>query len=71
MIDANLIRILKRYFNLEPKKLRKREDHGFWRFVKNPLPESRGRDFYYGILDFTDKIYKSRNPYFDKCPINK
>ncbi|MEM4058586.1 MAG: hypothetical protein QXZ12_07685 [Thermoplasmata archaeon] len=71
MIDANLIRILKRYFNLEPKKSREREDQRLWEFIKNRLPEGGGRDFYYGILDFTNKICKSRNPYCDKCPMNK
>ncbi|MEM3192475.1 MAG: hypothetical protein QW292_10410 [Candidatus Parvarchaeota archaeon] len=70
LIDANLIRILKRYFNLEPKKSREREDQRFWEFVKNLLPGGRGRDFYYGILDFTQKICRPRNPYCDKCPIN-
>jgi len=70
LIDANLIRILKRYFNLTSNKSRERDDRLFWEFISDIIPPDHTKEFYYGILDFSNQICRAKNPKCSNCPLN-
>jgi A/G-specific adenine glycosylase len=69
LIDANLIRILKRFFNLTPNKSRERDDPMFWKFINDTIPTDNIKEFYYGILDFSNQICRPKNPKCAECPL--
>lgn len=71
LIDTNLIRLLKRYFNLRSEKSREREDKQFWEFIKDLLPDEKVKEFYYSVLDFTNQICKLNHPKCCICPLNE
>jgi len=66
IIDGNVIRILKRVFNITSKKKNPRSDIYIWEQMEQLLPKDKFKRFNYALLDFAALICKFYNP---KCEI--
>lgn len=68
VLDINTSRVICRFFNYAlPKDLRNKE---FVRFVNTLRPNSRIKDFNYGLLDIGATICK-KEPHCEECPLTK
>ena len=67
IIDGNMVRILKRYFNITSKKKNPRSDNFIWEQMEDLLPLERYKEFNYALLDFAALICKFYNPKCEKC----
>lgn len=69
LIDANILRILKRVFSIKSSKSRPRNDEKMWKAVDKIIPCGRGREFNFAILDFAAKVCTAKNPKHEVCPV--
>ena len=69
IIDANVVRLYKRYFGIKTKS-ELRRNKTFIELVDSILP-NKAKEFNYAILDFTNKICKPRIPDCNNCPLVK
>ena len=68
IVDANVARIIFRFFDFEIKSAPSR-DKKLFEFLSDLLPEN-ARDFNFALLDFGALVCKAQNPLCDECPIN-
>jgi len=71
IVDSNVIRIFKRFFNFKSEKKYIEDDPKIWSFANEILPERKYLIFNYSLLDFGQLICKSRNPLCEGCPLSK
>lgn len=69
-VDANVIRLIGRYFGLNSRKSRAREDPELWRFCDALMPARRPRDFNWALFDFAAMVCTPRNPRCQVCPLS-
>jgi A/G-specific adenine glycosylase len=69
VVDANVIRVLSRYFELASQKKRARDDPALWEFVATLVPKRRAREFNWGLLDLAGLVCKQRSPKCSFCPL--
>lgn len=69
VVDANVIRVLCRYFGLSPQKSRAREDLALWRFAAVLIPKRKAQEFNWGLIDFAALVCKPRKPDCPVCPM--
>ncbi|NHI93567.1 MAG: hypothetical protein EAX96_13855 [Candidatus Lokiarchaeota archaeon] len=67
IVDANVGRIISRFFNFEVKSAPSR-DKRLFDFISEIIPEN-ARDFNYALLDFGALICKAQNPLCNACPL--
>jgi A/G-specific adenine glycosylase len=67
IVDTNVIRIFKRFFNFKSDKKYIESDKKIWELAKNLLPEKDCRLYNYSLLDFGSLICKPKNPECKKC----
>lgn len=71
MIDANILRVLTRVFDLKSKNSRPHQDKEIWKFAESLPTKGKGKEFNYGILDFAAQVCTSKNPMCRTCVMKK
>jgi A/G-specific adenine glycosylase len=66
VVDANVVRVLKRFFGLFSTKRRAHTDPAFWIFTRQLLPKNKELEFNEAIIDFAAMICKPK-PQCNKC----
>lgn len=66
-LDANMIRVLTRFFGFQSTRKRPREDSSFWKFAESLIPQQNPCEFNWGVLDFSALVCTFRKPKCDKC----
>lgn len=69
VVDANVIRLLARYFGLESPRPRPRTDQKLWRIAEKMVPAERFREYNWAIFDFAAKVCRARSPLCRTCPL--
>lgn len=69
VVDANVIRLLARYFGLESTRPRPRTDQKLWRIAEEMVPAERFREYNWAIFDFAAKVCRARSPLCRTCPL--
>ena len=69
IVDANIIRVISRYFGWTSTKARPRDDDTVWSFVETLLPSRSVRDFNWALIDFAALVCKPRSPECPACPL--
>lgn len=70
VVDANVARVIIRFFTFHSKSSRPHTDRTLWSFCQEIVPLRRGPDFNRAILDFAAAICTARKPHHDHCPIS-
>lgn len=70
MVDTNVVKIIKRFFGFEPKKIPPQNDKDLWYFVETLIPKGKCIEFNLGLIDFVYEICKM-NPKCEICPLKK
>lgn len=71
LVDTNIVRILKRFFNIKSNKARARTDEKFWEFVRRITPLGKSRDMNLALLDHGALVCTAKNPKCPICPVNE
>jgi A/G-specific adenine glycosylase len=66
-LDANMIRVLTRFFEYPSKRKRPREDLLFWKFAESLVPTQHCCEYNWGILDFGADVCTFYNPNCLEC----
>jgi A/G-specific adenine glycosylase len=69
VVDANIARVIMRFFSFNPKTVRPHTDRDLWSFCQKILPSGSGRDFNRALLDFAAAVCTARKPQHDRCPV--
>jgi A/G-specific adenine glycosylase len=69
LIDANIIRILRRVFSIESSNPRPREDQSLWDASAKLVPKGAAREFNLALLDFAAAVCTVKNPKHEECPV--
>jgi A/G-specific adenine glycosylase len=70
LLDTNFIRILQRVFGIRSLKARARMDESFWRLACKLIPEDKGRELNFAVLDFGALVCRARHPKHEGCPLS-
>lgn len=68
IVDANVGRIISRFFNFEVKSAPSR-DKKLFSFLEELIPDN-AREFNYALLDFGALTCKAQKPKCEECPLN-
>ncbi len=68
IVDANVGRIISRFFGIEVKSAPSR-DKNLFSFLMELIPDN-ARDFNYALLDFGALSCKAQKPLCEECPLN-
>lgn len=69
VVDANVARVIMRFFSLTPKAVRPHTDRDLWSFCHRILPSGSGPSYNRAILDFAAAICTARKPQHEGCPL--
>ena len=71
IVDANVIRVIERFFSLKSKKVRPRTDKLIWQFAEKLVPKGNAKEYNRAILDFAALVCSAKKPNCLNCPISK
>jgi len=71
VVDANVIRVLSRFFGVSSDKKRPRDDPMVWRLAQSLLPRSRAADYNWALIDFAALVCRARAPLCAECPLRR
>jgi A/G-specific adenine glycosylase len=71
VLDANVVRVLTRYFGWKTDRARPRDDPGLWRLASSLLPARGAPTYNWGLLDFSAAVCRSRDPRCEGCPLRR
>ena len=71
IVDTNVIRIFKRFFNFNSINPRPCNDKEIWYFAKELLPYKNVKQYNWALLDFGALVCSSRKPKCTSCPISR
>jgi A/G-specific adenine glycosylase len=69
IVDANVVRVLSRFFGLASSKRRGHTDPLFWQFARQLLPRNKGIQFNEAVLDFAALICR-KPPLCVECQVS-
>lgn len=69
LIDANIIRVLRRVFSIESSKPRPRTDKSLWDAAAKLIPKGAAPEFNLALLDFAAAVCTLKNPKHEECPV--
>jgi len=69
LVDTNIIRVIKRVFSFKSSKKRPREDPQMWKTVSMLIPQGKGRDFNFAMLDFAASVCLLKKPKCSECQL--
>jgi A/G-specific adenine glycosylase len=68
LVDVNVVRVIRRVFNISSTRQRARDDPRIWDFVENQLlPKRSYQEFNTALIDFAALICQDRKPRCDVC----
>ncbi len=71
IVDANVIRVFERFFNVSSQGKRPRDDLGLWEFAERLVPRRRAKTYNRALIDFASTVCKPRTPECITCPIRR
>lgn len=71
ILDTNVARILIRYWGVQQRTSRCREDSSLWRFAGQLVPNDLASDYNYALLDLGALVCHARKPDCLECPLNR
>ncbi len=71
IVDTNVIRIFKRFFNFKSDKKYIESDKKIWEFAESLLPKNDCRLYNYSLLDFGNLVCRPKNPECQDCIIRE
>ena len=71
VVDANVIRLLSRFFGVSWAKKRPRDDPTVWRLAESLLPRSRAAVYNRALIDFAALVCRPRSPHCPDCPLRR
>jgi len=71
VLDVNVARILQRFFGLENRRARARDDPGFWEFAQQVAPRTQVSTWNMSLLDFGALVCTSKKPQCSECPLSR
>lgn len=71
VVDANVIRLLSRYFGLTSGRARARTDKDLWKAAYALVPTERCREYNWAIFDFAAEICQAEAPRCGECPLRR
>lgn len=69
VVDANIARVIMRFFSFNPKTVRPHTDRDLWSLCQKILPSRSGPSYNRAILDFAAAICTARKPQHEQCPV--
>jgi|FLYL01.1.fsa_nt_gi A/G-specific adenine glycosylase len=69
VVDANIIRVFKRFFGIRSSRARAREDKGIWGFAQDLVPPRKARAYNMALIDFALSVCRPRSPLCSNCPM--
>jgi A/G-specific adenine glycosylase len=69
VVDANVARLLDRYWGLTPWRGKLEHAEGHWAFAEALLPEAGVQLYNWTLLDLGATVCKPRNPLCEQCPV--
>ena len=69
IVDANVVRVLRRVYGLRSTRSRPHTDNMFWDLARDLLPNGGAADFNYALLDLAALVCLPRNPRCAECPL--
>lgn len=67
IVDSNIIRIFRRFFNIQSTKTPPRADNALWIFAHQLLPKTNYQEYNYALIDFGSDICTPRSPKCQSC----
>jgi len=71
VVDANVIRVLERFFGITSRKRRARDDAALWRTAELLVPRRRSAKYNRALIDFAAVVCRPRNPLCPECPLHE
>jgi A/G-specific adenine glycosylase len=71
IVDANVARVIGRYFGVRQRAERMATDERLWRFAMSLLPAANVRHFAWALLDFGGTICLPQRPRCVDCPVRR
>jgi A/G-specific adenine glycosylase len=71
VVDANVIRMLERFFGAVSDRARPREDRAMWDLAAALLPRTRVADYNRALIDFASLVCRPRAPRCAECPLRQ
>lgn len=71
VVDANVVRVLRRVFSLPKPPARLSTAHDFWALANRLLPAASPKAFTWALLDLGGTVCTPRSPRCDACPLIK
>jgi A/G-specific adenine glycosylase len=71
ILDTNVIRILQRFFGLQSRRARPRNDPHLWSAAQEAAPKMNVGSWNLTLLDFGAAVCTFHNPKCEGCPLNK
>lgn len=68
-VDANVVRVLQRVFDVRATTKRARSDRSIWAFAQTLVPVGCGSDFNLALLDFASVVCSAKEPQHEMCPL--
>lgn len=68
VVDRTTARVLVRVFGLEPASARVHTDRGVWEFARSLVPQGRGKEYNFTLIDFAAAVCSVR-PKHSVCPL--
>lgn len=67
LVDANIARVLQRFFGLRPPKDKIENDDQYWKLAWCLVPDGWPRRFYWTLIDYGSAICRTDRPLCDEC----
>lgn len=67
VVDANVVRLLSRYFGIKPLKERAHADADLWEAAQSLIPKRGAKEYNWAVFDFAALVCTSRNPKCSEC----
>jgi len=71
VVDANVVRLLSRYFGIKSRKDRAHTDSFMWEAAQSLVPRRRVKEFNWGVFDFAALVCTSQNPRCGQCVLRE
>lgn len=68
-VDANVVRLLVRFFGFKVLAKRPHTDKNLWKLAQELVPKGRSREFNLALLDASNTVCRTRKPRCEICPL--
>lgn len=71
VVDANVVRMLGRYFGIRSEKDRPHTDKALWEMAQALMPRKRMREYNWAVFDFAALVCTARTPRCGECVLRE